>query len=330
MLTFAVFDAEQRDTLVAQGKSLKAWEGVLKDKQALNLTEEQLEYAKSQSQSAMRAFEATLLAGYKWALLPRRAAVRDGDRWTLSDERWEALDLSATLAATGGLARKVTGALQHHELLLTAWSPMFLQEALDRWFWSQGLERVSVRALWDEYLSRYVYFPRLKDREVLAKTVREGATTTDFFGYATGFLDGKYVGLKFGERPGSVLFDSEAVIVRKDVAAAAVTAPPRSGGAGHVAESGLAHPGEGAPPAPPRLPTRFYGRAVLNVNRLSSSAGTIGEEVVRHLAGLLDAEVEVTLEIRASVKDGIPEGVRRTVGENANTLKFDSFEFYEE
>jgi hypothetical protein len=41
--------------------------------------------------------------------------------------------------------------------------------------------------------------------------------------------------------------------------------------------------------------------------RLGREAGRIGEEVLQHLAGLLHAEVEVTLEIRAKVPDGVPE-----------------------
>jgi len=46
-----------------------------------------------------------------------------------------------------------------------------------------------------------------------------------------------------------------------------------------------------------------------------------------HLAGIVGAKVSVTLEIEATVPDGVPENVVRTVTENSRTLKFTSFGF---
>ena len=90
--------------------------------------------------------------------------------------------------------------------------------------------------------------------------------------------------------------------------------------------------GDGRPPPPPTsaLPRRFYGSVKLNPLRLGSSAGQIGDEIVKHLTALVDADVEVVLEVRARVESGIPEQTARTIGENARTLKFQSFEFEEE
>jgi hypothetical protein len=39
--------------------------------------------------------------------------------------------------------------------------------------------------------------------------------------------------------------------------------------------------------------------------------------------------VNVTLELRVTVPDGVPDDAVRTVSENARTLKFDSFGFEE-
>jgi len=90
------------------------------------------------------------------------------------------------------------------------------------------------------------------------------------------------------------------------------------------------------PPAPSRAelrqqlqPTRFYGTVTIDPLRLGREAGRIGEEVLQHLVGLLHAEVEVTLEIRAKVPDGVPEHVVRTVTENCRTLQFTTQEFEE-
>ena len=75
---------------------------------------------------------------------------------------------------------------------------------------------------------------------------------------------------------------------------------------------------------------RFYGSVKLNELRVSSSAGKVADEVISHLTGLIDSDVEVILEIRAKAPDGIPDAVVRAVSENATTLKFQAFEFEEE
>jgi len=53
-------------------------------------------------------------------------------------------------------------------------------------------------------------------------------------------------------------------------------------------------------------------------------ASKVADEVITHLAGLLGAQVKVTLEIEADVPAGVPENVVRTVTENSRTLKFDT------
>jgi hypothetical protein len=61
--------------------------------------------------------------------------------------------------------------------------------------------------------------------------------------------------------------------------------------------------------------------------RLARDAGQVAEEVVKHLEGLVDADVEVRLEITATREEGFPDDVVRTVTENARTLKFDQHGF---
>ena len=56
----------------------------------------------------------------------------------------------------------------------------------------------------------------------------------------------------------------------------------------------------------------------------------MGDEIVQHLKALLGSDVEITLEIHATVPEGIPDNVVRTISENAATLKFDQFGFEEE
>ncbi|HWR20511.1 MAG TPA: hypothetical protein VN444_01470, partial [Verrucomicrobiae bacterium] len=84
------------------------------------------------------------------------------------------------------------------------------------------------------------------------------------------------------------------------------------------------------PPATRSTPTRFHGTATLDSKRVGRDAGRIADEVVAHLAGIVGANVKVTLEIEADIPSGASDHVVRTVTENCRTLKFDSQGFEQE
>jgi hypothetical protein len=73
-------------------------------------------------------------------------------------------------------------------------------------------------------------------------------------------------------------------------------------------------------------PTRFYGRVSLEPVRMLRDLGDIADAVVAQLARA-DAAVTITVEIEATTGKGFADDVRRTVSENARTLKFESHEF---
>jgi hypothetical protein len=77
-------------------------------------------------------------------------------------------------------------------------------------------------------------------------------------------------------------------------------------------------------------PKRYHGTVALDATRAGRDAGRVAEEVIAHLSGLVGANVIVTLEIEATVPDGVPENVVRTVTENSRTLKFTSHGFEKE
>ena len=60
----------------------------------------------------------------------------------------------------------------------------------------------------------------------------------------------------------------------------------------------------------------------LDATRVGRDAGQVAEEVIAHLAGIVGADVKVTLDIEANIPSGASEQVVRTVTENGRTLKF--------
>ena len=127
------------------------------------------------------------------------------------------------------------------------------------------------------------------------------------------------------------------LLVKPEVARRQLDAErPPPGGAGTTAEPGGGSTGgtttatggtttttsPGAVTLP--KPRRFHGTVTLDATRVGRDASRIAEEVIAHLAGLVGAQVTVTLEIEAEIPDGAPEHVVRTVTENSRTLKFTS------
>ena len=68
----------------------------------------------------------------------------------------------------------------------------------------------------------------------------------------------------------------------------------------------------------------------LDPTRVGRDASRIADEVIAHLSGQVGAEVEVTLEIEATLPDGASDQIVRTVTENSRTLKFTSHGFEDE
>jgi hypothetical protein len=79
----------------------------------------------------------------------------------------------------------------------------------------------------------------------------------------------------------------------------------------------------------PSKPTRFYGRVCVEPVRLLRDIGDVAEAIVQQL-GQTGASVNITVEIEAANPAGFGDDVRRTVSENATTLKFESHEFEKE
>jgi hypothetical protein len=208
-------------------------------------------------------------------------------------------------------------------------------------------DHVSVRQLWSDY-SQYLYLPRLRDSTVLLGAVQDGVArltwNPDTFAYA-GVVDeisGRYAGLIAGVFP-TVTLDSASVLVKPEAARRQIEVDRRAeeeidgrdtgdGGDapdGHGAES--QRPGE--PDGEPHKltpPSRFYGRKTLEPVRVLRDVSDITDAIVQQLGRAPDARVSITVEIEATSADGFDDDVRRTVTENARTLRFDTHEFESE
>ena len=329
MLVFAAADQDAVQTLIDETRRYLAWVSIQREATALNLDRTQEQQVTESVESGDKTITVQLDAAYQWAFIPRQEGTGPQD--------WEIVSLrGGDLGSIGGLVQRVSNRLQGQELLILEWSPVHLRRELDQYLWKDDRPHIDVKQLWD-YMATYPYLSRLRDKDVLLATIRAGVYSKDYFGYATGVTDDEeYTGLVFGSPPPGVYFDDASVVVRPEVAeeqvnkgepARPVGQPSTEGEAAEVTQGG---DGTTSTPERPVNPRRFYATARLNPLRMSSDAGTIGQEVIQHIQALLDSNIEVTLEITAESQQGFPDNVVRTVTENARTLKFENFGFEEQ
>lgn len=335
-----VFLAADRNRLQDLDEAIRkhlAWISILAEQTQLNLDPQQVAQADSQRKLANDAVMARIPETYQWLLVPIQPSPHASVEWQ-----------AHKLGGQDGLAVRASKKLKNDELLLTAFAGTRLRMELDRVPLWRG-KHVAIRQLVEDFGS-YLYLPRLKDSSVLTAAIRGGigllTWETEGFAFADGFDEatGRYRGLVTGQ-PVSIDADSTGLLVKSDVARLQLDAD-RAASSGHtgggadqpgVASGGKAvggtgsgtsgpmgSPGSTTSSTPPHAaqPRRFHGSINLDATRVGRDAGRIAEEVISHLAGLVGAEVTVTLEIDASIPGGAPEHVVRTVTENSRTLNF--------
>ena len=229
------------------------------------------------------------------------------------------------------LAERVSNRLMRDELLFAELGPKRLLQELENHDLWRGGERISVQRLWEDFCT-YLYLPRLQSRKVLCGAIETalGELDNDFFGCANSYDEesGRYEGLRI-RGTGAVDINSRCVLVKPDEAARALReAEPGSAGQApaEARQRPPEAPGAAPPPAPAgeaRLPKRFFGSVKLDETRPARDLDRIVDEVIRHLT-VPGASITLALEISATLEDGAPAELQRTVIENCNTLKFSS------
>jgi predicted AAA+ superfamily ATPase len=325
MLVFLAPDKARLEELRAGVRECLAWRSIEADKATLNLDNFQTRQAETKRTQFEEVVSQRVSETYVWVLVPAQTATDPAVTWE-----------ETRVSGPDPLAARVSKKLRGDEGLIVEYSGTRLRMDLDRVPLWRG-DHVGLKQLWSDY-SQYLYLPRLRDSAVLLEAVRSGLSlltwNTDSFAYASTFdeVTGHYGGLVAGQHAAIVL-DATSVLVKPEVAARQIDEermPPRPA-------STVGTPMDSqAPPVSPteepeqavRLPKRFYGRVSLEPVRMLRDVGDIADAIVAQL-GRADASLTVTIEIEARAEDGFPDDVRRTVSENARTLKFDTHEFEE-
>ena len=319
MLVFLAAEGRQLDNLKEAMRSALAWSGIVKDTDRLNLTQRDSALAKAKVAEANETVKTRLKETWCYLLYPMQESAQ-------ADVEW----IAAKVPAQDGLLSRASKKLASDEGLLPELGPARLDRELQKYIWN-GKGHLSLKDLW-EYLNRYIYLPRVKDRNVLIKAVRAsvGAMVPGPFAYAERWdeKNDRYIGLAVQNAANApVVIDSDSVIVKPEIAehhlqvsASAVSSllPPV---VQPVPEGAGLRPGP-AVVQPEKAPTRFIGTVMISADRPAHEMRQIVEAIVEQLTTLPGSEVTLRLEIDAEVPSGLDRSKVRTLMENANTLGF--------
>lgn len=225
---------------------------------------------------------------------------------------------------------------------------MHLQRLLEQWYFKEDVKEVNALKVYQD-TCHYLYLPRLINDNVFKETISQGINSVDFFAYAAGKDEDRYLGFRFGDS-GLVVIDNESVLIEREVAVEyrelTKPAPPpsadetgtgsTSGGGttvvppvtgGTTMTGGTAGSGGTSPEPPVSVKNQFYGTINLDPVKAKMDFANIVDEVVQQFTSRLGVDVKISVEIESSSKEGFDEALQRTIKENCNVLRFSNAEF---
>lgn len=312
-------------------KTALAWEDIVNDVEGDRLIIDQLQkkQAEKEEKSANDVLPRIARECFKWLLCP----VQDNP--TEEKPTVEAFQLNTS--GNGTATSEVERICTENELIISTWSPIHLRTRLKEFYWKADRLSVGAMTFWDDSL-KYLYLPRLKNRDTLAAAVRIGAASKDFFGTAYGLKNAQYEGFSFGD--GNVLFNDTLLLIEPEAARQyaieqkklIIAIPPEGGKpnlptAATEATETIVAPSKklaGTVLVEAQMPKAksFHGSVEVNASLAKSKLNTIAEEIIKLLTSDPNAEVRITLEIAADFPQGVSDTIKRSVSENANSLGF--------
>ena len=330
-LIFLAPDYDVVSRLREQTKSFLAWASIVSDIEAEKLVLDtiQVKQAKKLMEGADQSLMRMIRDTYKWLICPLEEFVNGKPILN-----WEAVSVSTTAT---NLIKEIENKLKEEEWLITEWSPIHLQNILKQWYFKEGVKEFSALKVWQD-TNCYLYLPRLVNSHVFDRAISQGLETEDFFGYASGKDGDQYLGFVFG-RGAIVTIDGSALLIEKDAALRykeltklKVEKQPESEKNWKQQKLGtestdFVSKQKSEPVAVQDIKKQFYGTIDLDPIRAKMQFSEIVDEVVQQFTAKLGVDVEISIEVRATSRDGFDESVQRTIKENCNVLKFGNAEF---
>ncbi len=315
------------------GKYL-AWDSIISgDTKISNLAGNRLSQAQAEASSSDQSVQTALVRAYRWTLKPVQPDPQQA--------RYDFNQAQTDPSATGEIFESAFKKFVDEEALVETISPTSLSSMLEQYVWNRedAGERISVDDLWN-LLTANVYLHRLRNREALEQSIRQGVAEKAF-GYADrhDYDQGHYAGLRYGEdatdrlvreRPNRGFLVHPRVAAQQQAAeraAAAKADMAATAEPGGYIVSRETNPDTGqltlddrSAPSRPAAPRRIVARKTTTGPDLSlDDISNLRDEIIRNLS---DDGGEITVEITVSARkpDGFSEAIVRSVRENSSQL----------
>lgn len=305
-----------------------AWGSIVDDVAAMRLVLDnlQVQQAKRELQTAEEVLPRAARECYKWLLCPVQNS---------SAEPKPTVEVFSLNTSGSALGSEIERLCLDNELVISTWSPIHLRSKLQELYWKADKPDIGAMSFLEDTL-RYLYLPRLKNRDVLAQAIVKGAASRDFFGTAYGQHEGQYDGFKLGDA--NVQLDDTLLLIEPDAAkryeaqlikATELTSgtisaiSPSSTGtkSGIVSEPVMA--GALAKTTTSQRNSKVFHSSV-EVNPATAKVRMVqlADEIISILASDPQADLRITVEINADFPTGVSDQIKRAVSENSNSLGF--------
>lgn len=311
-----------RDTV----RTALAWASIVSDisEGRLNIDRLQDQKAKGELEAAEGAVQRSARECFRWVLCPTAEPTA----------REPSIEVFPIPNSQRGYVSEIDQLCKENDLVIAEWAPEHLGTILRDLYW-KGASAVRLGVVWEDML-RYLYLPRLKQRDTLDQVVLRGAASTSYFGTARGQNGEILEQFNLGVVPSSS--DDDLLLIEPGVAAAYERTLEEQRRAHQTRQDATKHePPELEPGAVPRRPPpeekteqkpadaaahSFVGTVEVNPTTAKVKLVTIAEEIIALLTSDPNATVKVTLEISAEFPEGASAQTRRAVSENARELGF--------
>jgi len=312
MLLFLAADKDNSSTLEADVRKFLAWTSIEGEKEELNLDAGQQKEVRQGIAANDENVSIRINEAYIWLIVPTQQGK---EPIIFYCQRLPASKESPT--------RKAQSWLDNNDQLITKWDPFVLVMELDKLLW-RDKEHIGLDELW-KMMCQYCYLPRLRDRDVLMNAVRAGLGSDEYFAYAEGHREGRYLGLRIGKTSPDIT--NNGLLVKLEIAKELLK--------GKEIITGPVGPGpkpgsdqidvEVKPPKPKGK--EFFASFEVDPPRLIKDAGEIHQGIVSLLSAVNHASIKVFIDIKAALPEGIEASHQRSLEENCRTLGATSFDF---
>lgn len=344
-LVFLLPDQQELASLEAAVRSYLGWKKVKAQSESLDLSIQQQKQTTTWIENHNQSVNDRIRSTYIWAAYPEQA-----DPSTVFDIGIQRIPDSGE----SSLTLRTAARLKREGLLVTQFGPGILGTNLRgplRSVWnSEG--QISVGQLWG-YHTRYPYLERLVRRSVLDRAIEAavdevalGADEDFAIASAVDPETGRYRDLIVPPSPGvSIQITDQTLLVEMNKARAQKVEDLRiaeqqrinigeDGGSSTALEyngdlnlptDDVTETSQASNPEK-RSATRFFGGVNVDIERYARVFGDLQREIIQHLLGA-GADVSIRVDIEASKPEGFTENEKRTISENAMSLRFEGSQF---